>query len=183
MRAAARDEGPANSAALPLSNAVITTQPGSAGSPGPTVNAGEEVDTVRFDRLGLRDLRATLFVATATTLFGLVRAGTDIPGLRHERPLAAAVLVLGMFACGAGARPDAFTDQGVATPFIAALRMLGAMVLVTGVVAVIAGVAAITFVLVTGELALWLGTTVRHLVTPLPAPTTAPTPRVKEMSS
>lgn len=148
------------------------------------MKADEEVETVRFDRLGLGDLRATLFVAAATTLFGLVRAGTDIPGLRDERLLAATVLVLGGLACGAGARPDAFTDHGVTTPFVAALRMLGAMVLVTGIVAVISGVAAITYVLVTGVLAMWVGATLRHLVTPLPTPaTSAPTLRVKEMSS
>lgn len=114
-------------------------------------------------RLGLRDLRATLLAVAAATLLVLVRAGVDLPGMHHERLLAGSLFVLGMFACGAGTRPDAFA--GHATPFVLGLRLLGAAALVAGIVAVVLSVAVMTDTFVGVFVALWLGTTVRHALT------------------
>lgn len=143
---------------------------------------------MRIRGLDKRDLFATAWVGLAVTLLALVRAGADVPGLRHERALAGALLVLGALACGTGARDDAVTSHGVTTPSVAALRVLGAVLLMVGIGAVASGVPAVTTALAAGTVAMWFGATVRHAL--LPPTTQAPqahpdsaTTRTKEMSS
>ena len=132
-------------------------------------------------RLGLRDLRAMFWVATAATLLLLVRAGVDVPGMHHERLLAGSVFVLGMLACGSGARPDGFT--GHAGTFLATLRAIGAAALVVGVLAVVLATSLLTDVLVALMAALWLGATIRHALVAQTPVIDAESVRVKELVS
>lgn len=130
-------------------------------------------------RLGLRDVRATFWMAAMATLFVLIRAGVDVPGLHSERVLAGSVLLLGMLGCGAGTRPDAFA--GPATPAVLMLRLLGVATLLVGVVAVILGTTAFTNVFFGCVLALWIGATLRHALTDELPSVEASVPRVKEL--
>ena len=132
-------------------------------------------------RLGRRDLAATFWVAVAATLYLLVRSGVDVPGLHAERPLAGVMLVLGMLACGAGARQDAFT--GPATAGVVFLRMVGAAALVVGVLAVIVGTASMTDAFAALVLCIWVGATLRHLLTPAPPVVETTVARTKELVS
>ena len=141
------------------------------------------VSTVTVGRLDLHDLRAALLVASATTLFGLVRTGVDIPGMHHERLLAGSIFLLGMFACGAGVRQDAFSEPRVTSRFVALLLLLGATALGVGALAVILAMKTLTDVLVVLVLGLWVGATLRHALTPVPPATSAAATRVKELTS
>lgn len=123
---------------------------------------------MRTQRFTAHDLVATVLVATATTVFILVRADVDLPLLAHERVLAGTILALGVMACALGSRPDAVTEHGLTPPPVAALRAVGMVVLLAGALAVGTGAEAFTFILLAGTVALWLGATSRHLLTQPP---------------
>lgn len=118
-----------------------------------------------------RDALATFWVVVAVGFYVLTLT-VAVPGFASPRAVAALLLVLGSFACGAGAREDAFTDHGVTTPTVAALRVAGVAVLVVGLTALVTGSAALVAVLAGGIAVMWLAATARHVVN-APAPTDA----------
>src|SRR5690348_3003493 len=120
---------------------------------------------MRVGRLTRRDAVASLLVAAAVTFYALTEAGVDVPGMNSMRMRATAVFVLGVFACGAGAASDAFTERGVVLPIISVLTVLGLGTLVVGVAAIITGGQELLAVLVGGVVLLWFGATLRHLTT------------------
>lgn len=123
---------------------------------------------MRFHRLDVNDLVATLLVAAATTIYAAGAAGADLPGLGGVRARAVVVFVFGMLACGVGARRDAFADNAARGRLTAALFAVGALTLVVGVTAIVLGSADYLTALMVGIGLMWAGATVRHLVTAEP---------------
>lgn len=118
---------------------------------------------MRMRRLDVTDFVAGTLVAAATTMYVAGVAGADLGGTRAR---ASTVFLLGMLACGVGARRDAFFGEGAQARSVAALSAAGVMTLVVGVTAIILGSQSYLTALMVGIWALWVGTTVRHLVTP-----------------
>jgi hypothetical protein len=121
---------------------------------------------MRIQRLHVNDLAAGLLVAGATAIYAAGAAGADLPGLGGVRARACAVFIIGMLACGTGARRDAF------------LVAIGVLTLVVGVTAIALASTEFLTALIAGIVVLWLGATVRHLVSPLTiAPPSQEAPR------
>ena len=114
-------------------------------------------------RLVLTGFPAGTLVAAAPTMSVAGVDGADLGGTRAR---ASTVFLLGMLACGVGARRDAFFGEGAQARSVAALSAAGVMTLVVGVTAIILGSQSYLTALMVGIWALWVGTTVRHLVTP-----------------
>ena len=123
----------------------------------------QEVSTMRIRRLDVTDFVAGMLVAGATTIYAAGLAGADLGGVRAR---ASAVFLFGALACGVGARRDAFFGEGAQARSVAALTAIGVMTLIVGVTAMILGSASYLTALMVGIWALWIGTTVRHLLTP-----------------
>lgn len=109
-----------------------------------------------------RDVVATLWVAIALGFY-VVSLAVAVPGFGSPRAVAGLLLVLGSFACGAGADSTAMTSHGVTTPVVAALRVAGVVVLLLGVTAVVTGSSVLVAALAAGIGVMWLATTARHL--------------------
>lgn len=125
---------------------------------------------MRIHRLDVTDLVASLLVAGAATVYAVGAAGADLGGVRAR---ASVVFLLGILACGVGARRDAFGDDGAKGGFIVVLTAVGVVTLVVGATAIILASTGYLAGLMSGIGALWLGATVRHLVMPSTSPTTS----------
>jgi hypothetical protein len=121
---------------------------------------------MRTSRIGLRDFVATILVAVAATAYGLAQSGVDLPGLGSTRAVAATVFVLGMLACGAGADTEAYYRPGATRAVMAGISVVGAVALVTGILAMTIGSETMLAVLVGATVVIWLATTLRHAFTP-----------------
>jgi len=118
---------------------------------------------MRIQRLDVTDFVAGMLVAGATTIYAAGLAGANIGGVRAQ---ASAVFLFGMLACGVGARRDAFFGEGAQARSVAALTAVGVMTLIVGVTAMILGSSEYLTALMIGIWALWIGATIRHLITP-----------------
>lgn len=125
---------------------------------------------MRTQRLDVTDLVATVFVAAATTLYAAGLAGADLGGTRVR---ASAVFLCGMLACSVGMRRDAFQGAAAKTRLVAVLTAVGVVTLIVGMTAIILGSASYLTALFVGVVAMWLGATGRHLMTPQQAVTPA----------
>jgi peptidoglycan/LPS O-acetylase OafA/YrhL len=121
---------------------------------------------MRFHRLDVADLVASLLVAGAITVYAAGEAGTNLPGLGGVRARACAVFLLGALACGAGARRDAFAGEAAGGRLTAALSAVGVLTLVVGVTAIVLANSEYLTALMVGIGVLWMGATVRHLTSP-----------------
>ena len=117
---------------------------------------------MRFHRLDVTDLVAGLLVAGAITIYTAGAAGADLGGTRAR---ASAVFLLGVFACGVGARRDAFQGEQAGARTVAALSAVGLLTLVVGVTAIVLGSVDYLTALMVGIGVLWVGATLRHLLT------------------
>lgn len=117
---------------------------------------------MRATRLGPRDVTATVVVTAAAGYYGAHQAGVDVVGTGSARAVAGVILVLGIIGCASGADADAL-QQGIKSPALRILSLLGGAALVVGLLAL----ALATDELVTGlfalTVALWGGATLRHL--------------------
>jgi hypothetical protein len=108
---------------------------------------------------------ATALVAVAGLLYGLDRAGVDVPGGGSARGLSAMIFVLGFVACITGADPEAFAPT---TPRINMFlnSVLGTTTLAAGVIAMTTGSTAWQTVLLVAMLVLWVVTTIHRALSP-----------------
>ncbi|HET7310665.1 MAG TPA: hypothetical protein VFJ17_05005 [Mycobacteriales bacterium] len=113
--------------------------------------------------------------------FYLVSLNMSVPGFGSSRAVAGLLLVLGSFACGAGADKAAFTSRGVTTPVVAALRVGGVALLASGLTAVVTGSAVALAVLAVGIGVMWLATTARHLLRPAASQTATAAPETERV--
>lgn len=127
---------------------------------------------MRGSRLTKKDAAATALMAAAMALYALTESGVAVPGMDSARMRASAVFLLGVFAFGAGAASDAFTERGVILPIISVLTVLGLATLVVGIAAILSGSVLLLDALVGGIGLLWFGATLRHLTTPRAGHTT-----------
>lgn len=128
---------------------------------------------MRVDGFHARDFIATGLVVVAALLFGLDRAGVDIPGGGSTRGLSVMIFVLGFLACITGADPEAFAPT---TPRVTMFlnSALGTTALASGVIAMITGGEAWQTVLLVTIVALWVVTTIHRVAQLPPATVSAP---------
>lgn len=115
---------------------------------------------MRLQRLNVTDLVAGLLVAGAMVIYAAGATGADLGGVRAR---ASAVFLLGMLACGVGARRDAFEGGSASSGFAAALSAVGVLTLIVGITAIALSSSDYLTALTIGTGVLWLGATLRHL--------------------
>jgi hypothetical protein len=114
-----------------------------------------------------KDALATVFVGAAVVLYVLFLGGTTIAGLSGPRALGVAIFALGVGACytaksqmqdvyGVGARPRP------PLLYVVLASVLGAAMLVAGVIAIVTGSTVALATLTVAMVALWGMSTIRH---------------------
>jgi len=113
-------------------------------------------------RLTWRDGIATVLTAAAVAIFWALQAGFSLPLVASVRGAAAAILLIGVAACAAGARMN---ERG---PLFTALGFLGAVAFFSGLIAIIWASEAALAVETSVIVFLWAATTIRHTLVPPP---------------
>lgn len=114
-----------------------------------------------------KDGLATVFVGAAVVLYVLFLGGTTIAGLSGPRALGVAIFALGVGACytSRSQMQDVYGVGGRPRPpllYVVLASVLGAVMLVAGIIAILSGSTAALATLTVAMVALWAMTTIRH---------------------
>ena len=131
---------------------------------------GGEQEEVNMS-LTWKDGLATVFVGAAVVLYLLWVSGTAVGGLSTARAMAVAIFALGIGACyTAKSHMEAmYGAGGRARPpllYVVLVSVLGAVMLVAGIVALVGGADGALATLTLAMLALWALATIRHATSP-----------------
>ena len=120
-------------------------------------------------RLTWKDGLATLFVGAAAVLYLQWAGGTTVSETSAPRALSVGIFALGIGACYA-AKSQMAAVYGVEgtprppMPYVVLVSVLGAVTLVSGIVAIATGGGAALVTLTGAMVALWVLATIRHLM-------------------
>jgi hypothetical protein len=143
----------------------------------------KEVADVTLKNLRPRDLAATFLVLLAAAYYGLFEAGVRAPEIGSARAVAAVVLFLGIAACATGAEQGVFRPGVPLGLVVRAQMLLGVAAFPTGVIAIALGSELMLTTLFALTAALWVSSTVRHLVRRPSSPIAYPKVRREVLNS
>ena len=114
-----------------------------------------------------KDGLATVFVGAAALLYLLSEGGATVVGLSGTRALSVAIFALGIAGCytAKSQMEDVYSVGGRPRPplaYVAVVSVLGAVMLVAGIVAFSGGSASALATLTGAMVALWALVTIRH---------------------